>query len=245
MDRTREPRGFVRDRGSRVIVQEPPYDMVALFSDLEMQKLFEQLIERGQTGRDCTRPFRWRSLRDPRRDTVWREPDRPLTPFLRMDCRLLIVWDHQGSGFEARPSAEVEEMAVQRLVESGIPQERVFAVAFQPELEAAFLPAWPKVKRVVAEQRGISPPEDSAIVMDARRFSPRLRVPEDFGAALPRYPKELFEALVRLVRLRRSPDLYIRIGEKVSLRTFKGEPAILRIAKAISSWFPPSAEDTR
>lgn len=243
MDRAREPRGLVRDRGSRVIVQEPPYDMVALFSDLEMQKLFERLIERGQTGRDCTRPFRWRSLRDPRRDTVWREPDRPLAPFLRMDCRLLIVWDHQGSGFEARPSSEIESMAVQRLAGAGIPQDRVLAVAFQPELEVAFLPAWSRVKRVVADQRKISPPEDSAILLDARESAPKLRIPEDFDAALARYPKEIFEALVRLVRLRRAPDLYTRIGDKASLRALKSESAILRIATTISSWFPPSAED--
>ena len=223
-----------------MIVQDPPYDMVALFSDLEMQKLFERLIERGQTGRDCTRPFRWRSLRDPRRDTVWREPDRPLTPFLKTDCRLLIVWDHQGSGFEARPSSEIEDMAVQRLVGAGIPQERVLAVAFQPELEVAFLPAWPKVKRVVAEQRRVSPPEDAAVLLDARKSASKLRIPEDFDAALARYPKEIFEALVRLVRLRRAPDLYTRIGEKASLRALKRESAILRIATAISSWFPPS-----
>lgn len=45
-----------------MIVREPPYDLVALFSDSEMQKLFEALIERGQAARDCTRPFRWRSI---------------------------------------------------------------------------------------------------------------------------------------------------------------------------------------
>lgn len=240
MGRPREPRGLVRDRGSRVIVQEPPYDMVALFSDLEMQQLFERLIERGQTGRDCTRPFRWRSLRDPRRDTVWREPDRSLAPFLRMDCRLLIVWDHQGSGFEARPNSEIEDMAVQRLAGAGVPQDRVLAVALQPELEVAFLPAWPKVKRVVAEQRRVAPPEDAAILLDARKSATKLRIPEDFDVALARHPKEIFEALVRLVRLRRAPDLYTRIGEKASLRALKSESAILRIAMAISSWFPPS-----
>jgi len=223
-----------------VIVQEPPYDLVALFSDLEMQKLFEKLIERGQTGRDCTRPFRWRSLRDPRRDTVWREPDRPLITFLRMDCRFLVVWDHQGSGFEGRNRSEIEDLAISRLEATGVARERVLAVAFDPELEVAFRMAWPKVKRVVAEQREISPPEDAIILAEARRSAPRLRIPEDFDLALSLYPKELFEALVRLVRLRRSPDLYLRIGERVSLRALKGESALSRIATAISSWFPPT-----
>ncbi len=225
-----------------MIVQEPPYDMVALFADLEMLRLFEQLIERGQTGRDCTRPFRWWRFRDPRRDTVWREPDRPLAPFLQQDCRFLIVWDHQGSGFETRPSSEVEAMAVERLTGVGVPRGRVLAVAFQPEVEIAFSAAWHKVKRVVAEQRSVAPPEDLEILRNARNSAPKLRISEDFDAALAHHPKELFEALVRLVHLRRAPSLYTRIGEKASLRALKSESAILRIANAISSWFPPGVE---
>jgi len=222
-----------------MIVQEPPYDLVALFSDLEMQKLFEGLIERGQKGRDCTRSFRWRSLRDPRRDTVWREPERPLAPFLRTDCRFLVVWDHQGSGYEERPSEEVERMALKRLVDVGISEERILSVALSPELEISFGKAWPKIKRVVAEPRGIPAPKDVAIVAEAMRSAPRLRISSDLETALAQHPKELFEALVRLVRLRRSPDLYVRIGERVSLKALKREAALSRIAKAISAWFPP------
>jgi hypothetical protein len=224
-----------------MIVEEPPYDLVALFSDLEMQKLFERLIERGQTGRDCTRPFRWRSLRDPRRDTVWREPERPLAPFLRTDCRFLIVWDHQGSGFEERPHEEVEGLALKRLVDVGVSADRILAVALDPELEVSFRTAWPKIKRLVAEPRGIPAPEDAAILAEAARRAPRLRIPDDIYAALASRPKELFEALVRLVRLRRSPDLYTKIGGRVSLRALKSEPALARVASSISLWFPPVA----
>jgi hypothetical protein len=58
-------------------------------------------------------------------------------------------------------------------------------------------------------------------------------------------PKELFEALIRLLRLRRSPPLYARIGERVSLRALKGEVALARIAAAIASWFPPASGEDR
>ena len=78
-----------------MIVRDPPYDLVALFSDLDMQKLFEELVERGQEpGRRCARRFRWRSLRDPRRDTVWSQPERVLLPFIGTGCSFLIAWDH-------------------------------------------------------------------------------------------------------------------------------------------------------
>ena len=114
-------------------------------------------------------------------------------------------------------------------------------MALDPELEVSFRTAWPKIKRVVAEPRGTPAPDDAAIVAEARRSAPRLHIPDELDAALARHPKELFEALVRLVRLRRSPDLYIRIGERVSLQALKREAALSRIAKAISAWFPPVA----
>ncbi|HSG40366.1 MAG TPA: hypothetical protein VLE27_12070 [Thermoanaerobaculia bacterium] len=223
-----------------MIVREPPYELVALFSDLEMQKLIERLIERGQERRNCTRAFRWLSLRDPRRDTVWREPDRALQVFSRSDCRFLIVWDHHGSGSENLPPQVIESQAVSRLTALGIQEDRVLAVAFSPELEIAFRRVWPKVKRVVSDRRGIDAPEDSAILDEARRHLPQLKLSETFEESFVQNPKEVFEALVRLVRLRRSPPLYEGIGDHVSLRALKGESAISRIASAIASWFPPN-----
>ena len=223
-----------------MIVQEPPYDLVALFSDLEMQKLFEVLLERGQTpGRSCTRGFRWRSLRDPRRDTVWNQPERPLAPFLRMDCRFLIVWDRQGSGFEDGPPSKMEEGVLMSLQSAGVHRDRVLAVALEPELECLFRPVWTKVKSTVAAERGGEPPADPRILEEAERSSPRIRWPRDLGEALEEYPKEVFEALVRLVRLRRAPPLYARIAERVSLPVLKKESAAQRIAARIASWFPP------
>ena len=226
-----------------MIVQEPPFELIVLFPDSEMKMLVEALIERGQRGRDCTRPFRWLSIRDPRRDTVWREPDRPLMLFLRMNCCFLIVWDHQGSGIEAQQPAEVEVQVIHRLTGLGVPRERILAVAFDPELEVSFRMAWSKIKRVVAEERRMAPPADPFILEEAQRRNPRLRIPDDFGQALARHPKELFEALIRLLRLRRSPPLYAKIGERVSLRALKGEGAVARIANAIATWFPPVAHE--
>lgn len=222
-----------------MIVEEPPYDLVALFSDSDMQKLVERLIERGQERKSCTRPFRWRSVRDPRRDTVWREPDRALQVFFRTDSRFLIVWDHQGSGSETLTSEKIETRVVSRLTTLGVPENRVLAVAFNPELEISFRKVWPRVKRVVSDRRGMEAPEDLMILDEARKHLPRLEFSESFEEALAHTPKELFEALVRLVRLRQSPALYEEIGSRVSLQGFKAEPALSRIASAIASWFPP------
>jgi hypothetical protein len=222
-----------------MIVQEPPYDLVALFSDLEMQKLFEAWLERGQEPRrGCARSFRWRSLRDPRRDTVWTQPERALQPFFQYDCRFLIVWDHHGSGWEASVPADVEAQVVIRLARVGVQAERVLAVALDPELERRLVPIWQRVKDLVGRERSIAPPEDTAILAKAKETLSGVRGTMDFGQFLARHPKEAFEALVRLVRLRRAAPLYETIGAHTSLPSVKKDATASRVAAAIRAWFP-------
>lgn len=152
-----------------MIVQEPPYDLVALFPDLEMQKLFEAWIERGQEPRRrCARALRWRSLRDPRRDTVWRQPERALQAFFQFDCRFLIAWDHHGTGLESSEPVSVEQKVVERLTQYGVTADGVLAVALEPELERLLVPVWPKVKSLLGEERAIDPPDDQAIFRKAK-----------------------------------------------------------------------------
>lgn len=222
-----------------MIVQEPPYEMVALFSDLEMQKLLEKLIERGQEeGRRCTRPFRWRSLRDPRRDTVWIQPELVLLPFLRSECRFLIVWDHHGTGREASKAVALEEQVVQKLTSLNVPADRVLAVALEPELESLLVPVWPKVKSLIGEERSQSAPEDAAILAQMRKLGTSPEADSEFDSLLSKFPKEVFEALIRLLRLRRAPPLYEKIGSRVSLPAVKQDAAASRIADTLSRWFP-------
>lgn len=224
-----------------MIVTEPPYDLVALFADLDMQKFFEGLIERGQVpARGCAREFRWRSLRDPRRDTVWREPERALAPFLKTDARFLIVWDQHGSGLEQKSPAEVESGVVRRMARLGVDSDRVVAVALRPELECLLQPIWGRVKEIVSSQRrqhGV--PDDARVLEEARRLTPA-PIPDDFDVALERKPKEVFEGLVSgILRLRRSAPLYARIASEISLPAVKKNPAAGRVAERIASWFPP------
>jgi hypothetical protein len=226
-----------------LIVSEPPYDLVALFADLEMQKLVEAALERGQIpARGCMRPIRWRSLRDPRRDPVWREPDRSLGPFLTAECRFLIAWDHHGSGEEGRPVAEVEEAVCGTLTLRNIPRDRILAVAFEPELEIVLRPVWRRVVQIMAEERGVPVPDDGKVLSRARRSASGASIPEGevFAEVLERHPKELFQALLHELRLRRSAPLYQKVGERVSLGGLKRESAVLRIAETVAGWFPPS-----
>jgi len=56
-----------------VIVEEPPYELLAVFADADAQAFVERLVERGQE-RQCLRPFRWRSRRDAMRDGLVARP---------------------------------------------------------------------------------------------------------------------------------------------------------------------------
>jgi len=117
--------------------------------------------------------------------------------------------------------------------------ESVLAVALDPELECLFRSVWPKVKSTIAQERRVVPPEDSLILAEAQRAVPKLSWSEEFAEALDENPKEIFEALVRLVKLRRAAPLYAKVAEQVSLPLVKKESAAERIALRISSWFPP------
>jgi len=85
-------------------------------------------------------------------------------------------------------------------------------------------------------------PDDTAILAqvreEARRRRFQLAIPEDLEQAIAIAPKELFEAVVRLVRLRRSAPLYQRVGQGVSLPGVKRDPTAARIAGTIAEWFP-------
>jgi hypothetical protein len=154
------------------------------------------------------------------------------------------MWDRHGSGREDAGAYNLEEQVVARLEKLGVARDRVLAVALNPELECLFRKAWSRVKEIVVAERGCAVPGDAEILAEARRANPRLwpvgkgELEDELEEGLVAHPKELFEALVRLVRLRRTAPLYERIGAQVSLRALKKVDEALRVAKALSSWFP-------
>ncbi|HEV7669355.1 MAG TPA: hypothetical protein VGS22_12590 [Thermoanaerobaculia bacterium] len=221
-----------------MIVDDASCELVALFADLDAQKLFERLVERGQeSARQCVRTFRWRSVRDPRRDPVWSDPVAALRPFLALDIRYLIVWDHRGSGAEKLSTAESEARVFERLEQAGVQRDRVLPIALAPELESAFVPVWDRVKQSLASRRKRPVPNDREILQAARRRNP---LPDDFDSALAAAPKEVVAGLFDVLQLRRSAVLYEGLGDEISLPRMKTHLALTRIAETLATWFPYS-----
>lgn len=223
-----------------MIVGEPPYELVALFADADTKEFFRVVLERAQEpGRGCVRPFRWRDIRDPRRDPVCREPARDLRPFATADCRFLIVWDHQGSGYENDSPSVAETTATRSMQAIGVSEDRVLAVALEPEFERLMLPVWPKVKQVVGSERSVAAPEDERIFTEAKkRFANRAEAVDEARAQAP---KEWMQALIALVGLRSAPALFGKIGRQVSLPALKRDDPAQRVAEALARWFPLEA----
>ena len=221
-----------------MIVRDPPYDLVALFADLDAQRFFEQLIERGQQA-GCLRPFRWLSLRDSRRDTVWRSPQSALAPLHRKGCRLFLSWDLAGSGAEDDGPDRTEEHALTELERSAIPCEDVLTACFDPELEKVLGVVWGRVKEVVASVRGQSPPDDTRILAKARIGS-SLQGVHDMQDLIHRAPKEIFEGLLAAMQLRSKADLFETLGRSLSIPALKRDSSLVRIASQLAAWFPGS-----
>jgi hypothetical protein len=214
-----------------MIVDEPPYELVALFADEDARRFVMRIIERGQQ-RKCLRPFRWRAIRDARRDTVARVAETVLRPFSRdAACRYLVMWDRDGSGREAESALVAQDKVVSAMAGAGIDRERVTAVCLEPELETVLAPVWTSALRMLAARRGRSPPPDAEILAHLG--------PGAMQEWLLAHPKETLDAALRVLNLRHSPALFEDIGEQVSIPDLKAAVAVERFTSALLRWFPP------
>jgi hypothetical protein len=237
-----------------VIVDSYPCRLVVVFSDADMQRFVERFIERGQE-RGCLERFDWRSIRDSRRDPFVVRPgqcvvcQRASLPL----PRLLLLWDHVGSGREEQPPTEVERGVVETLSAQGWPTGHVEAIAVVPELEIALLPVWGRVKAILAAKRSMPAPEDWRVLSRALRLVQRHRrgesLPDDFCEALRSNPKEVFQGLIDLLNLRLAPQLFEELGEQLSIPTMKGMSSAApgetsssnvaaRVSDVLERWFP-------
>lgn len=216
-----------------MIVRDAPYDWVMLFADADTQRFVEQLVLRGQE-RQCLSRRRVRSIRDPKRDVVWRDPLLLLRPPIAIPGvhKVLVCWDLDGSG--GRLAAEAEEQVVTALQQAGFARDDVCAACFAPELEAVLAAVHTLALQLFADRRRMAPPSEAQIL--ARLQSTHDVVAASHADALARFPKEWLSASLALLRLKRAPDIYEDLGKKLSLPALKTHALAERIATTMQRW---------
>lgn len=234
-----------------MIVREPPYDLIVLFADDDAKYFFERIIERGQTAR-CLRKLRWASVSDPMHDSLCRNPERELLPYVRLpnaaSHRYLLLWDHQGSGCENIPIEETESVARQALVNCGVAADRILAVAMQPELEALLVGSTLEhCISILSIERQKTPPTPAQILDRViRRLRCRRPVPDppnSLHSATMIYPKEVLEAIAAHLQIPYNSVLFHKyLGPKLPLGQLQQHTTFARLTTWLLHEFPFEVE---
>lgn len=220
-----------------MIVAEPPCDLLVVFADSDAQRFCEQLIERGQERR-CIRPLRWRSLRDPLRDTLVHDPRSAIEAHLSGCERFLLVFDHRGSGREDLEPPALEAAVEAELRQRLSPSQQAIACAFSPMLEELLVPTWERAKDLLAAKRGRAAPGDAEVLARLPRV-PGGRPPEVLADALAERPKALLDALLEILQLRHHAALFAELGGQLSAPKLKQRRSLDRLMGRLQQWFPP------
>ena len=227
-----QPRRPLRLRCARMIVDDPPYELIVLFADEDARRLVMGLIERGQERR-CLRPFRWRAIRDPRRDAVVKAPDAALRPFVgRAEHRFVVLWDHSGCGRDAEPSEAVEKDVEAIAGPGGRPGRSRRGHRLHAGARGRPGPSVStRVVEVLSERRGVQCPPDAQWLAALG--------PEPLSEQLASKPKEVFDTLLRFLNLRHSAEVFEWLAMKTSIPVLKSGHAIGRISDALQQLVLP------
>jgi len=203
-----------------------PLDLVLLVADRDAHEALDALLSERRPSLGV-RNIRYEILGHPRHDPgCFHEAPALLQTFQARALHALVIFDHEGSGQDHRPPAEVEEDLRRQLSISGW-GDRSEVLLVVPELEAW---VWSD-----------SPEVDAALGWEGR--SPRLR---EWMAdsrlwpssdPKPPRPKEGFLAALREARIRRSASIYRQLAERVGLKRCE-DPSFARLKAILCTWFP-------
>lgn len=204
-----------------------PLDLVVLFADKDAEVVMNTLL-RERTQALGIRAVHSKIIRDTRRDPgVYLHAQDLLRPYQRQAAYALVMLDREGSGREARMSAEeIEEELTHRLLQSGWQtpqgQPRVAVIVLDPELE---IWVWSQ-----------SPHVPAALGLDENSLANVLQSFHRLPNGKPERPKEAMLAALRTAKKPFSPDIFKELAQKVTLRS--REHAFNKLRHTLQTWFP-------
>jgi hypothetical protein len=143
--------------------------------------------------------------------------------------RLILVWDHQGSGRESQ-SPERVATAIQERLEGVTWASKSAAIVLVPELEEWL---W-HCPAAIAKHLRVSEPELDELIAQC---APRLAKPPN--QCRLEVPKELFEAvLYHRERRRPLPEDFEIIGKTARLSQWQSSHTFATLTRVLQAWFP-------
>lgn len=193
-------------------------DLVCLVADADADRFLKAIIRRG-IERGCIAPIRSRIVIDPMKDSmVVRRADSTLRAFARDPYpRIVVLWDHHGSGREQEDPAAVEASVVATVTRTGIPVENILALAAVPEFETILGPVWQHVALHIANP---GPARQPAVAFDAND------------------PKGSLTRVAQNAKIRFGPRIFEALGSKLSIPDLKQSSIGSRFADRLEAWFP-------
>lgn len=203
-------------------------DLFVLTADADTLAVFESLLDRPSAL--GIRPVQFAVDRHPFRDPgmikdgpelirrqVWKEEFR----------KVLLVWDHEGSGCERRKRPEQAQREIQDRLDGFTWQDRSGAVVIVPELEEWL---WRDRKTLLA-YLGLTAAQLQSL---AAKLVTR-KIPDPAATK----PKELLEvACHRTGRGRLLPDDFRQVAAKANLSSWQSSSSFQSVMKMLREWFP-------
>lgn len=200
-----------------------PGDLVLLVADKNIDHGLKALLTRPQSL--SIRNITLETYVHPRRDPgCARDAHSFLRPLVNEFAHALVVFDHEGSGFEDRTSGQLSaEVSARVATDWG---NRAEVIVLEPELENWVFADSPHVEDCLGWKRE----------MPLRVWLKKQGLWIE-GEAKPRHPKDAMEAALRITRRPRSSAIYDCLGRKVNTRHCK-DLAFLKFKRVLGEWFP-------
>jgi len=205
-------------------------DLYVLTADADAEAFMRSILTRH--GALAIRPISFDIHRFPGRDSgmVKEGPEIARVLVSKTEySKLLLLWDHHGSGWESRSADRAVTQIEERL--AGVTWAgRSSAVVLVPELEEWLWECLPSIR----SHLGLREAEFSALAEEAavKLSKPLDRCKRDL-------PKELFEiVLYRKSRRRPLPEDFKKLGASADVTRLRTNDRFARLSAILQSWFP-------
>jgi len=205
-------------------------DIVVLVADKNIEAAIRGLLRRQEAL--GIRTVDAEILRHPQKDSgCCNDGVEFLSTFTNQFLYALLMFDHQGSGREEEPPADIENSIEERLSRTGW-NNRARTVVLDPELEIWVWASSPHVAHCLGWDNQRTPLAQWLLDQGYLRAD----------HAKPARPKEALEAVLYATQTPRSSAIYRQLAEKVSLRACT-DRAFLKFREVMQVWFGVVAPD--